>query len=526
MDTSVTRRELMDRAARGGIAAVGAGTLISALGSGSSTALASTISTVAPRRGGILRVGLTGGSSSDTVDPNKMTTNPDFGRVAALYDGMVWGGANGQPYLRVAEEMSPLTKDASKWAIRLRKGVRFHDGREATANDLIYSIRRCLTPTPGVTASVLSGIRLADLRKLDNYTVEVPFDRPYTTFLLALDSTSNIYLVPENFDPTHPVGSGPFMFESFTPGQQSVFARWDEYWDQPFPYVDKLVMVDFSDQTSQVNALLSGQVDCVNQLSADVVTAVTSGGKKVEISPGGGYNPFTMRVDQAPFTDARVRLAFQLMVDRPKMLDIVFGGHGVLGNDIFGIWDPEYDHALPQRVQDIEQAKHLLKAAGQEHLTIELVTSDIASGVPEMAQVFAQEAALAGVKVNLRQITPTAFFGPNYLKWTFAQDFWYYGPYLSQVPLSSILGAPYNETHFDNPRFNTLFAQANATTNAATQTEIVHEMQTIQYNDGGFIIPFFVPVIDGYSPRVQGMVSSKTGSSFNMWSFQQLWLTA
>lgn len=244
------------------------------------------------------------------------------------------------------------------------------------------------------------------------------------------------------------------------------------------------------------------------------------------ISPGGGYNPFTMRIDQAPFTDVRVRRAFELIVDRPKMLDIAYGGHGVIGNDYFGIWDPEYDHSIPQRVQDIPQAKHLLKAAGQENLKIELVTGNIASGVLQMAEVFAQDAAQAGVKVNLRQITPTEYYGPNYAKWTFGQDFWYAAAFLAQVPLGSVPGSPYNTSHFNNRRFNSLFAQAKATTNEAKQTEIVHEMQKIMHNEGGWIIPFFISVLDGYSPRVGGMVPSKAGTSFNMWQFQQLWLSA
>ena len=280
MDTSVTRRELIGHAARGSIAVAGAGTLLAACGSTSSGS-ATTTTKVAQRRGGTLTVGLTGGSSSDTLDPNKLTTNPDFGRTASLYDGVVWAQANGQPALRVAEEMSPLNKDASRWAIRLRKGVRFHDGREATADDLIYSTRRCLTPTPGVTAAVLNGLRLNELRKLDNRTVALKFDHPYTTFIEAIGGTSNIYLLPQNFDPKHPIGTGPFKFESFTPGQRSVFTRWDEYWNQPQPYVDELVLIDYSDQTSQINALLSGQVDAINQLSADVLATVTGGGKKV-----------------------------------------------------------------------------------------------------------------------------------------------------------------------------------------------------------------------------------------------------
>ncbi len=479
-----------------------------------------------PRRGGTLTVGITGGSSSDTLDPNKLETNPDYARTASLYDGMVWGNAKGQPYLRVAEEVSPTNKDGSTWAIRLRKGVRFHDGREATADDLIYSIRRIFTPTPGVTASSLKGLRLKEVRKLDKYTVSLPFDAPYTTLFVALDSTSNIYLLPEDFDPKHPIGTGPFKFESFTPGQRSVFTRWDEYWNHPYPYVDKLVVVDYSDPSSQINALLSGQVDAINELTASVLKTVTGGGKKVMISPGGGYNVFSMRIDQAPFTDVRVRRAFELIVDRPKMLEIAYGGHGVIGNDYFGIWDPEYDHAIPQRVQDIPQAKHLLKAAGQADMTIELVTGNIASGVVQMAEVFAQDAAQAGVKVNLHQITPTEYYGPNYTKWTFGQDFWYAAPFLSQVPLGSVPGSPYNTAHFDNPRFNSLFAQAKATTSKPKQTEIVHEMQTIMHNEGGWIIPFFISVLDGYSPHVGGMVPSKSGTSFNMWQFQQLWLSA
>ena len=83
------------------------------------------------------------------------------------------------------------------------------------------------------------------------------------------------------------------------------------------------------------------------------------------------------------------------------MLKTVFGGHGTLGNDIFGIWAPEYDHSIPQRQYDPEQAKSLLKAAGQENLTLTLVTGDIAQGVINMAQVYAQQAAPAGINAKL-----------------------------------------------------------------------------------------------------------------------------
>ena len=200
-------------------------------------------------------------------------------------------------------------------------------------------------------------------------------------------------------------------------------------------------MTDYADETSQVNSLLSGQVDVVNLLSQATLGTVTGSGKKVVISPGGGWNPFTMRVDAAPFDDVRVRQAFRFAVDREKMLQAVFGGHGTLGNDIFAIWAPEYDRSIPQRTFDPEQAKSLLKAAGQSNLSIQLVTGDIAQGVVNMAEVFVSQAAAAGIKVQLRQVTVTDFYGPNYLKWVFAQDFWYYQPYFAQANQATLPGS-------------------------------------------------------------------------------------
>jgi peptide/nickel transport system substrate-binding protein len=204
---------------------------------------------------------------------------------------------------------------------------------------------------------------------------------------------------------------------------------------------------------------------------------------------------------------------------------LVFGGHGTLGNDVFSIWDSDYDHSLPQRQQDIAQAKSLLKQAGRENLTIQLVTADIAQGTVNMAQLLAQDAAKAGVTVNLRQITVTEFYGPNYLKWQFAQDYWYYQPYLPQVQQATLPGSPFNECHFNDPQYIKLNNQALATLDVAKRTEIAHEMQMIEHNSGGYIIPLFVPLFEGYAPNVQGAVPSKTGGSFNLGDFEHMWLS-
>ncbi len=524
----ITRRTLLRDAAMGGLA-VGSAGLLAACGSSSSNSNSSANAGGAPSgkpvRGGTLKVGITGGSSSDTLDPNAMVNNTDYARCACLYDTLAWLDKDGLPELRVAEEITP-NKDATAWTVRIRKGVLFHDGREANSDDLVYSFKRVVNPkAPGEAANSLKGIDVNGIKKLDKYTIRVPFASPYSTFYESQANTISVYLLPVGFDPKKPIGTGPFKLDSFTPGQQSAMSANKHYWNHPLPYLDKLVMTDYADETSQVNALLSGQVQAVNLLSQDTVGTVTGSGKKAVISPGGGWNPFTMRTDSQPFTDPRVRQAFRLIVDRPKMNSLVFGGHGTLGNDVFGIWDPAYDRSLPQRQQDTEQAKSLLKQAGQQNMTITLVTAPIAQGVVNMAQLFAQDAAKAGVKVNLRQITVTEFYGPNYLKWQFAQDYWYYQPYLPQVQQATLPGSPFNETHFNNPKYIKLYGQALASLDKSKRTEIAHEMQSLDYHEGGYIIPVFPPVIDGYAPNVQGTVVSKTGGSFNLADFEHMWLS-
>jgi peptide/nickel transport system substrate-binding protein len=308
----------------------------------------------------------------------------------------VWLTAGAQLEFRLAEEMVP-NNDATVSTIRLRKGVTFHNGKDLTADDVIFTIKRILNPKkPGEAANAFKGIDLAGVKKLDQYTVSLPFSSPFSTFVPCLANGITAYVVPVGFNPAKPIGTGPFKYVSFTPGQQSDFARNENYWNQPLPYLDQLIMTDCSDETGQVNALLSGQVDVINLLSQETVGTVTGSGKKVVISNGGGWNPFTMRVDTPPFSDVRVRQAFRLAVDREKMLNTVFGGHGTLGNDLFAIWSAEYDHSIPQRAYDPAQAKSLLKAAGHENLSVQLVTGDIAQGVVNMAEVYAQQAALRG----------------------------------------------------------------------------------------------------------------------------------
>ncbi|MHB1711340.1 MAG: ABC transporter substrate-binding protein, partial [Acidimicrobiales bacterium] len=407
------------------------------------------------KRGGVLTAGLTGGSSLDTLAAEIPVSDPDFARNSALYDPLIKYGRNGELELVLAEEITP-NKDGTMWTIRVRPGVTFHDGKDLTSDDVLYTLQYIMNPKNPMPASTgLTLMNLKDARKLDAVTLAIPMLRPMAVFPSMLAWLVSI--IPTDYSPKTPVGTGPFKFDSFTPGVSSTFLRYPDYWDSPLPYVDKLIITDYPDETSQVNALAAGTIDLANLLSPSSIPEVSGSGGKICVSNGGGFTPFTMRVDVPPFNNPLVREAFRLVVDREEMRKLVFGGHGVIGNDIFSIFDPLYDHSIPQRVQDIPKAKYLLGKAGYDGMTVTLNTTSLAQGATLAAQVFAQQASKAGIKVNIDSMTSTNFFGPGYLQYTFAQDVWYFDHYLQQVAGTFVPGSPYNECHWNDPHYTSLY---------------------------------------------------------------------
>jgi peptide/nickel transport system substrate-binding protein len=519
----VNRRDFL-KAAGVGAALLGTGAGLAACGSSSSTP-ANTLAAGKPRYGGTLRAGVTGGGSTDNLNPFQIVTDTGEARCWALYEPLTYTNAAGVVASKLAQEFTP-NADATIWTLRLHPGIEFHDGKSMTADDVIYSLQYMANPkTSSIGAAQVTLVDIAGLRALDPLTVQIPMKSPLA-ILPDFLSGNIFYVVPEGWTPSsRPNGTGPFKYKSFTPGLQSVFVANENYWGGR-PYVDHYVITDYASETSQVDALLAGDVDLVNSLSTDVMDEVQSSSLGAAVvSKTGSWYPFTMRVDQAPFSDVRVRQAMRLIVDRPQMNEVCQKGLGMIGNDIFSPYDPAYDHGIPQRVQDIPQAKSLLKAAGYEGLTVTLVTSNIGPTTLQQATVFAQQAAAAGVKVNLDTVTAATFYGPNYLSWTFAQDGWNTHSYLLTASLATIPGpGAENETHFDNSRYISLYNQAIRLVSEADRIPLCHEMQMIDYTEGGLIIPFFETLIDGYAKRVHGVKPCASGVSFNNWDVSGYWL--
>jgi peptide/nickel transport system substrate-binding protein len=516
------RRQFL-RGMAGAGALAGAGSLLAACSSGSPAPAASSSAATATKPGGALKVGLTGGSGSDTLDPHKGLTYLDTARAQSLYQPLLQLNTRAQSEFVLAEEISPHGS-TSEWVIRLRPGITFHDGKPLTADDVIFTLNRLITGKL-TGANSLGPIDVKGLKKLDKLTVQVPMTSPYGSFLDQLAYWYYLYIVPVGFNPAKPNGTGPFKYQSFTPGQRSVFVKNPNYWKSGLPYVDSVTIIDFSDSTSLQNALTTGVIHGAGALEGPQIAALKSaGGVTTVTSRTGAITPFTMRVDQAPFNDVNVRQAMRLLVGRPQLVDSALDGYANAGSDVFSPYDPNFDTSL-HRVQDIAQAKSLLKKAGHENLTVQLVTSPVATGTVAMSTVLQQQARAAGVTINLKQVDPTTFFGPNYLHWTFSQDFYNYSPYLAQVAQSMLPTSPFNETHWSLPHYIDLYKQANATANTETRKAIEHEMQMIDFTQGGYIIPAFIDALDAYSTKITGYSAARVGQPLSDFDFEHFSFT-
>jgi peptide/nickel transport system substrate-binding protein len=512
----LTRADLLRRAAAGGAVILGS----SALGESAMAGL-NAVDAATPKRGGTFHVGVSGGSTKDFIDGQNIVTRPDQARIVTGWETLVGFDSKFKLAFNGLAESIEHNKVGDVWTIRVHGGIEFHNGKTLGAEDVIYSLQRLIKPKLGLFGgAALKSLDPNRMKKLDKRTVRLNLKQKDGTILDALGQYI-AGIVPVGYSPNAVgaakpnIGTGPYKLQSFTPGQQSVHIRNPHYWRSGQPYFDKVIIIDFPDDTARVNALLGGQVDAITDVPPAQVAVVNGhGGTHVLESPSAAWTPICMRVDAAPFDDVRVRQAMRLIANRPQMVAQALSGHGHVGNDLYAPFDEAFASDLPQRTQDIAKAKSLLKAAGHEGLTVDLQTTNGALGMNEGAQVFAQQAKAAGVTINVKILDSGAFYSDQYLKWPLSTDFWGSRNYLSQVAAGSLPTSPYNETHWPDAKDNkflTLYQQALQTVDRTKQKSILHEMQKMEYDNGGYILWGFSTLLDGYSTKVKGLKTGDKG---------------
>jgi peptide/nickel transport system substrate-binding protein len=517
-----TRREVlrMGTAGAGGLAVGG---LLTACGGSQPSASGGKAVSGSVQRGGTISVGFIGNGTAETLNPTAPIIAADFARVDCIWDPFVRFLPDATLGYVLIDSLEP-NSTADTWTLRLKDGISFHDGSPLTADDAMFTFRAYAQPSSTISLAADS-VDLANMRKLDKLTVQLPLKSPNSDFPNFMQLMVCIKNGETSF--AHPVGTGPFTYVSFTPGQQSILKRNPHYWQPGKPYADEMKFLSIPDQTARLDALLGGQIDAMESLDyAQAKEYAASGQIKVLSAPGANYVPIYMATNLAPFQDNRVRQAMRLIANRPQLIKEAQLGFGQVSNDLFGQGHPGYDTKLPQREQDIAQAKSLLKAAGQESLTVTLYSSTAAQGMLESATVFAAQAAAAGVNVKVQNVPASAYFGADYLKQNFAQSLWYaYDSVLSQMARSLAPNAPFNETHWNDPAWTTLYTQALATVDEAKRIELSDELQSILWNEGGYIYWGDFPVNDGMSPKLRGVVPNSGGVLGNG-NYQAWWLAS
>jgi peptide/nickel transport system substrate-binding protein len=393
------------------------------------------------------------------------------------------------------------------WTIKLRPDVTWHDGSPFTADDVIFTIRSW-GDEKHIAHANATNLDLNGLKAVDPLTLEIPLKSPNARLLDGFTGQNQVVIKDGTTTFDKPVGTGPFVFQSFTPGERSLCTANPNYWDAGKPYVDEWEDISIDDPAARLNALLGSEIDMMSQLEPTRAKVHLEDGKiQVLRAPSTAVHVFLMAVDVAPFDDPLVRQALRLVPDRQGLIDRALLGFGTVANDLpgAGLWNFASD--LPARDQDLEQVKALLAQAGKPDLEVTLQTSDIVPGMLEAATLFAEQAKDAGIKVKVKKEAANAYFDTSklYTKMAFAQSFWTFGSLSLFYEQALLSDAVWNETHFRDPAFDKAIRDAQAAGDEAQAKELWHAVQQTQYDEGGYIMWANAELLDGLANDVQGL---------------------
>jgi peptide/nickel transport system substrate-binding protein len=415
------------------------------------------------------------------------------------------------------------------WTFKLRSGVKFHNGQPMTADDVVYTFQQLADPKNASNAlSTFQGVlKPTGVVKVDSGTVAFHLEAANGNFPYLVSSDNyNAIIVPKGTDFAKwgktMIGTGAFKLSSFATNQGAQFTANTSYWGGA-PNLDGTAFTFYGSQQPQILALQGGSVDVIVQFVPSGAQALlTNAGQYTIIKlKSSNHRELSMRNDQAPFTDARVRQAIAYSLDRPAMVQALLQGYGEVGNDSpFAPSFPSTNTSVPQRTQNIAKAKQLLQAAGHSSFTTSLATEQYEE-IPQLATVIQEAASKIGVKINLKVETQSQYYG----KATFGNSDWldatmslvdYGSRGVPNVFLSSPLesGGPWNAAHFNNKTYDKLVAQYVAAVDLQVQRQIAGKIETLLLAETPLVIPYFIDGLTASTPKVTGLNPTSTGQIF------------
>jgi peptide/nickel transport system substrate-binding protein len=526
----MSRRDFMRRGTVVGLSLPVLGAVLSACGSSGSPSTSSS-STAKGKAGATIKAAIivpSGAINPVTVaDQGGLDMLGQTGEYLCLSDQHL----KLQPVL--AESWTPNTK-ADVWTFKIRQGVTFHNGHPLTADDVVYTYKLQTNPKSGSSAlSAFGGVLVpSGVKKVDDFTVEFHLAAPNGNFpYLTSSDNYNMIILPNGYDPAKWqstfVGTGPFVLKSYTAKVGASFTRNEKYWGtKALPAATEFTFYDT--QTPQILALTGGTVDVVGQFSVAGGEQLLNGSYNVIRLRSSAHRELSMRCDQSPFTDPRVRQAIALSINRPDIVHALFKGYADLGNDSpFAPVFPSTNTTVAQRAQDVAKAKSLLSAAGHASgFSTQLIGNDVQE-ISEYAQIVAQAAKAIGVNINVKMEASSAYYG----KATFGNSDWLdatmslvdYGHrsvpnVFLTAPLETtnakIGTGPWNAAHFSNSQYDKLAQQYVAAIDLSTQKQIAGQIQTLLLNETPIIFGYFYNYLAATAKNVTGAYPTAIGHIF------------
>ncbi len=479
-----------------------------------------------PQTGGTIRVGIQGGASSDSLDP-AVAANATATSISRLWgEPLLELHPEGGLEMKVAEsyESSP---DAKVWMFKIRPGVTFSNGKTVTAEDVLATMERHSgEDTKSGALGIMRGI--ANMRtEGDTFIVELEQPNADLPYLLT---DYHLIIQPNGGkdDPTAAIGTGPYVLQEVDMGVRFVATKRDDYWGD-LGYADTIEYVVINDDTARMAALQSGQVDMVNRVPPRTAALVGRAPNiDVRTTSGPGHYVFIMHCNTSPFDNNDLRLALKYAINREEMVEKILFGYGSVGNDTpINSSYPLYTE-LEQRSYDPDKARFHYEKSGHDGPIILRTSDNSFPGAPDASALYQQSAAAAGIPLEIKREPNDGYWSEVWNAQPFCTSYWGGRPTQDAMFSTAYLSsADWNDTRFNNERFDELLFKARAELDEAKRTEMYHEMSLLVHDEGGLICPMFNDFVDGVSQRVTGWEEPKVGFELmNFYAPQKMWVAA
>ena len=512
----ISRRDFVGRAGALGVSSVMAGSL-----------LATAARAEGPVKGGLMRLGMQGGSSTDSLDPAVAASEVPFQVNETWGEKLVDLSQQGMLEMRLADDVSS-NADATQWMFKIRKGVEDHHGGTVTAEDVVATLKR---HTDENTKSGAQGIvkGISDMKvEGDMVTLTLASANADLPFLMA-DYHLMIQKGGGVDNPTSGIGAGAYKVTEFEPGVRIAFEKFANYWDAGRGHADQAEVLVINDNTARTAAIQSGQIHAMNRIDPKIV-ALLAGNTDVVIerAAGPGHYVFIMHCDKAPFDNNDLRMALKLSINREEMVEKILGGMGSVGNDFpINAAYPLFDDSIEQRKFDPAAAAEAYKKSGHDGSPLILqVAPGAFPGAVEAAQLFQASANAAGIPLQVKLEPDDGYWSNVWNVAPFCASYWGGRPVQDQMYSTAYQStAEWNDTKFFNPEFDALLIAARGELDQAKRKAQYSEMAHMVRDTGGLILPMFNDFVEGRRAEVGGWIANPAGSMMNGKMLTKCWIT-